>query len=381
LPFWIDKLLILLAAATALLALVLVIGVIAKRISQLGRERKLRESCDRLRPMLTKYLVGEVPPEEMLSQFKSSPAAAEHLLLHFLQILDGEERKLLLDLARDLGIARSATRALRSLDWTVRETAAMRLGILRLPESVPALAPMLLDHRMPVRYTAARSLAMIGSSDAFLALVELLAKPDVVDTPRLLEIVHQTLRTDVEPLRRIVEDENTPLASRLLLIDVIGDWREYRLVDALRGLLSSDETEIVLRAIKALVRIGDMEILPLILQRIDDPSWQVRAIVARAVGSLEFAEAAPLLERLLTDPAFWVRRNVANSLLRLGPVGLAVLRRAGDLGDSFALDQARYSLERLNGLEIPKEAFANGGEALLEAMKRPARHVVSAELM
>lgn len=346
---WLDQLLKLTTLATAALASLLVLGVIVQRIRVNAITIKVKRAFDYLQPLLLAYLSGDRDTATLLREMKSRRKAAEQIMLHMLGVLEGEEREKLVDLARRQGLVNAELGELRSGDWTRRELAAMNLGVLRLPESVPYLARLLYDRQIPVRYTAARSLAMIGSVEAFASLIKLFTQPRFIDTARLLEIVQHAPRGDVEPIRQLIENENTPLAVRLLLVDLGGDWREYRLVEAMRRLLRSDEKELVTHAIKALVRIGDIDSVPEIIEMVDDPRWEVRSQVVKAAGLLGFTEALPLLRRALTDEAFWVRRNAAEALVALGPAGYAVLQTASLLKDRFAVDLAEYHIERLNG--------------------------------
>lgn len=346
---WLDQVLKLTTIATAALATLMVLGVIVHRIRVNSSDIRIKRAFDNLVPHLVAFLAGEREATSILHEMKPQRQAAEQILLHMLGMLAGENRDKLVELAKMQGLVNSELGELRSGDWTRRELAAMNLGIIRLPETVPYLARLLYDRHVPVRYTAARSLAMVGSVEAFASLVDLIAKPKYIDTARLLEIVQQAPRANVEPIQRMIENEQAPLTVRLLLVDLTGDWREYRLVESLRSLLRSNEKELVIHAIKALVRIGDIDSVPEIIQMVDDPRWEVRSQVVKAAGLLGFTEALPLLRKALTDEAFWVRRNAAESLVALGPAGYAVLQTASLLKDRFAFDLAEYQLERLNG--------------------------------
>jgi HEAT repeat protein len=77
-----------------------------------------------------------------------------------------------------------------------------------------------------------------------------------------------------------------------------------------------------------------------------DEEWRVRAQAARALAEIGRRRlAVPLLERGLADNAWWVRANCGAGLRRLGPSGLAALRRALRSDDRFARDRAREALD------------------------------------
>jgi hypothetical protein len=359
---WLDDVLRLAALATVLLAAAMVLGVICWRFFMLNLEQRTAREQAHLEPLFVQYIAGECDAMSILPELKTRYVTAENMLLSYLVSLNGEERERLVELARMTGFVNAELRALRNSEWTRREIAAMRLGVMGLPETVPSLTRLLRDGQIAVRYTAARSLAIIGSPEAFQALIGLLGRPHLLDTARLLEIVQHAPRNDVEPLRRMIDDPRTPLVTRMLLIDLAGDWREYRVVDTLRDLLSEENKELVTHSIKALARMGDIDSLPAIIQMNDDSRWEIRAQVAKAAGLLDFAEALPLLRRSLTDEAFWVRRNAAEALVKFGPAGKAALQSAGLLNDQFASDLAEYQLERLNGHHETPAADESGAD-------------------
>ncbi len=69
-------------------------------------------------------------------------------------------------------------------------------------------------------------------------------------------------------------------------------------------------------------RLGERAVAPLV-RRLDDPSWGIRQIAARQLGSLGRKSAAPALVRALSDPHGLVRQAAAGAL--------------GDIGDNSAL--------------------------------------------
>jgi HEAT repeat protein len=305
-----------------------------------------------LQPSYVAFLLGELKTAELLSILKHYKRSADYLLLRHIKVLGGRERQHLIEVAQQFSLVSRTVAALHNRRWTDRELAATHLGILGIPSTVPELTRLLTDRRQEVRYTAARSLAQIGTTEAFTALLSLLRSGTPLNRPRLLEIVQDTTFTEMEPVRELLLDDSTPLELRLLLIELVGNWRDHRMVETLREMLLTDDVDIICRTMKALILIGDSDSLPYILQYSDDPRWEVRALVARAIGKLDFGEATGILRQLLSDEGYWVRRNAAEALAELGADGRIVLDDYNILKDRFASDIARYQLERAGVISV-----------------------------
>jgi HEAT repeat protein len=106
-----------------------------------------------------------------------------------------------------------------------------------------------------------------------------------------------------------------------------------------RLLRDGDERERT-KACRALGRIGRTEVVPFLIEALDDASSTVRAIAARALGDIGDDRCVPALGIHLTDRNWWVRANAAESLRRCGPRGILALQRALESDDPFARDRA-----------------------------------------
>ncbi|KAF0247237.1 MAG: HEAT repeat-containing protein, partial [bacterium] len=113
--------------------------------------------------------------------------------------------------------------------------------------------------------------------------------------------------------------------------------------------LDNDSVDMRARAIRAIAAVGieTNDELDLILDKLTDKEWPVRAVAAKALGQLQQEQAIPTLTRALTDEAWWVRHNAAHSLAMLGVNGLAELRTQTLNPDRFARDIAKQVLEEL----------------------------------
>lgn len=315
-----------------------------------GRRNRKREA---MLPVFKAYLIEDTTLAELCDIARRSLPEAERIVLDYLRELTGTSRDRLLQAAHTLGLIDRAIQDLYSWNWTVRDLAAMRLGVYSLPESVSDLVKRLHDQRLEVRYTAARSLGTIGSPQAIEALVEILDQPHLLDTPRVLEIVQSMEGQMNEPLRRLLESPEHHPAAKLLAIDLVGDLRDYSMLDTLHQILHSSDKEKVVRAVKAIGKIAAPHSIEEILFLARDRAWEVRAQALKAIGLLKIDEGLQLLIEGLGDRAYWVRRNAADALVSFGDKGYAALLEARQSEDTFARDIASYELERMG--RLPEE--------------------------
>lgn len=324
--------------------------ILYRRVHEAISARWSAKRRDELRPVFNRYMCGEVSIEQLRRAVGSATIVAEELALYFLgELSEGEARLRLLQAVDELGLLSRAMRNLHSLEWTKRDVAAMHLGIYGLKGTVADLVTLLRDRRVEVRYTAARSLGLIGSPEAVEAVISLMDYPELLDTPRVLEIVHSMGAQASEPLQRLLENNGHRPEIKLLAIDLIGDLREYSMVSELHHTLRSLNTEEALRAVRALGKFSAPQTTGDIIRLVSDRSWQVRAQAVKAIGQLQIDIAIPQLVEALRDPSYWVRYNAAIALVALGDNGVRALAGERWTRDKFARDVAQYQIERLNG--------------------------------
>jgi HEAT repeat protein len=105
------------------------------------------------------------------------------------------------------------------------------------------------------------------------------------------------------------------------------------------------------RACRALGRIAQPEVVPLLVEALADDAWTVRAEAARWLTGLGDHSSVPELERALSDGAWWVRANAADALRSIGPAGLAALVRASQSDDRATAARAREALALEDGVD------------------------------
>jgi len=123
----------------------------------------------------------------------------------------------------------------------------------------------------------------------------------------------------VDALDRIGQEAIEELIAEMAGIelgeDQQADWAKAK---AFSQALSADLPELRMAAANALGSLGKTDVLPQLLDALDDEDPRVRARVARAAGTLDDARACDALIGRLEDPSGEVRREAANALGQIG---------------------------------------------------------------
>ena len=227
-------------------------------------------------------------------------------------------------------------------DVARRAIGASLLGVIGDAPSLDLLQRLMRedpDHEL--RLIAARALRVVGGDEAAWELI-------------------LGLRDDVLPKDRILEQLGRPFAARALLQAIqIADFEDVRadLADALGlaayapaahvlgGLVRFGSERERTKACRALGRLGDPVVVPLLAHAMEDDAWVVRAQAAAALGMCADAAAVAPLAGALADQNWWVRANCAASLRLCGAAGLTALRHAAtEHPDRYARDRALEAL-------------------------------------
>ena len=257
-----------------------------------------------------------------------------------------------IDKAKGMLTSRSAVR---------RARAAYLLGLVRDPESVALVLPLLVDPDADVRIVAARALGLIGEPSAagdVLAAVHTregqIGLPTWVAAEALLGMGDQIAPVLQEGLT------SADHFVRNVCVLVAGHGAFAAVVPQLRILLATDtERDVRTGATVALGRIGRAEdVATLAWLTHASETTVLRRTAATALGDLGSPEGLDTLAGLLGDGDRRLAQLAADSLVRIGSGGIARLREAA-IGKSPSARVAGAALE-LAGLRGQLATIAAG---------------------
>jgi len=196
----------------------------------------------------------------------------------------------------------------------VRAEAAIALGRIQNPGSVPALALALGDKVVAVRREAAFALGLVGDSTGVDALL-LKLKSEVDPTVRESIVVALGMLGARSAGPALARSMRAPRATeRWAAALAAGRARDSSLVEPLSAAAKDARPEMRWRVAYALGRIGDRQGADALRKLSTDKVEIVRYTAARALGDVRDSSAAPRLVALLADPSWRVRVNAAHSL-------------------------------------------------------------------
>jgi HEAT repeat protein len=169
----------------------------------------------------------------------------------------------------------------------VRRAAAFAAGKLGSKSVVPLLIEAITDRDEAARSQAAECLAALGpgASEAVPALVAALKHPDRKVRSSAAWVLGQIgPETAIEPLLQALNDDpdkwvRRASASSLKFVEP----RPAKVVDALLNALQDDFEEVRAVAIESLQRSMPKRAIPLVIERLEDPSPQVRLAASHAL--------------------------------------------------------------------------------------------------
>ena len=122
----------------------------------------------------------------------------------------------------------------------------------------------------------------------------------------------------VDALDDLGQDALKQLITSVAGVDLDDDAADWVKAKAFVRALEADVAELRMAAANALGELENLDAVPKLVDRFDDPDPRVRARAARACGLMADPRATDALEGLLADPKAGVRREAAEALGRIG---------------------------------------------------------------
>lgn len=152
---------------------------------------------------------------------------------------------------------------------------------------------------------------------------------------------------EVEMLQRLMgKMENLQQAAQYALIDTIAAKGSMDVIEGLEELLASEDTEIRIRTLRGLERIGVFRDLETYIPFVNSSIWEERLMVAKLFKYAPLTYTSGHLEKLLQDSNWWVRSQAASTIIE-DPRGYQRLKKFIETtNDQYAIDMANEVLEK-----------------------------------
>jgi cyclophilin family peptidyl-prolyl cis-trans isomerase/HEAT repeat protein len=294
-------------------------------------------------PMAAAVLAGGEPvtawwPVAYALQRVEDPRAAPALL----RLLGSNGRYTRAFAARGLGTLKAASAVqplVALLDPSARTglelmVASVRaLGALGAADAVPALSRLAGTSSVHpnIRLEAVKALGAIGATDGL---------PTVQDSwtdewPALrAAALRAAAAIDQESFAAVLAgmEPDRHWQVRAALADTLGSFPADLATDRLRSMLQDDDKRVIPAVLSALARLKASDVGRILVERLDDPDFVVRATAARELGTLRPAGGAEALRKAYTtalaDSAYTARASALEALAAYGAEAVPTIAQA-----------------------------------------------------
>ena len=245
--------------------------------------------------------------------------ALSPVLLEVTGMLRGEARSAFLQKVTEAGAARSLRICLRHGKPQDRQRAAEALAAFAPSESEAALQLAWWDSHPAVRFAALRASIEIGAPPAFSAIMDITTHASPRERAQALVVIRLMSEKIPNAARKLLLVANVPTAARVAIIDGLAANLDQASLDAIVVVASDPARDIRAACVAAVVRRPGPASDAVIMHRLCDLEWTVRASAAMAAGKARLASARPLLRLLRHDEHWWVRLRASEALRILAP--------------------------------------------------------------
>lgn len=292
------------------------------------------------------YLLNRIPfDENLLWQNVSERKAIEALLLSYSRNVKDPIVRTQISKFADTYLTADYEKILKNRRWSVRINTLHRIASFRMTTLNGEIQSMMNRPRSTeVGFNLLQIYLYVLPNEFFDQLLRYQDQLSEYQFKQLfLDISVQVKQTIIAGFNQLNK------VGQYAFIDIQGKKQTFEDHYSLMALLDSDDSEIRIRALKAMSAgtiISDKE---RILSFIDSDIWQERLMVAKIFAKRPARENEGVYRALIKDPVWWVR-NEAARVLSLSHNGREVLRDImANSDDKFAVDVSRAFLLKTKG--------------------------------
>ena len=220
------------------------------------------------------------------------------------------------------------------------------IGALRLKSYSPDVVTQIYCCRTTtqMQHIGMLTLCMLGAERDIVALCRDHTIASLLSF-RTLEEIFSVYTGDLKKLcRKLITSASDPYIRRTC-IKAIGEQGYDDLGDLVLPHLTHGHINTRIDSARTLGQIHCEPAIPQLVASATDPRWEMRAVVATALGAFGESGNEDTLIKLLCDREWWVRYRAAESLTKVSDTK-ALMARVEKTGDKFAVEMMRFALEQ-----------------------------------
>lgn len=325
--------------------LILCYLIIRRRFEE-RMERKIKQYIKTTEEQWYNFLLYGVGMNDLkqLKFTKYIRAAIDKIFVSYVTTISNAEVKANISKYATLNLQVYYKKMLKSKDWATRVNGLRRTILFDLQFLAPIIEENLKKDKVQTMDEYLLVLQITATSNPNLFLAHLYS-------PRLSmsEYEYKVVlsRTDEKYTKQFIENfDELPMKMKLSLLDYLGmtssvDENHLKFFESL---LTSDNKEIRIRALKAISAFGMVTSFNRYRHFLQSSEWEERLMLAKVVRLIDGQEASQILEQLICDSHWNVRKQAALTLkgLKNGRVKLQSI--VDENKDRFAAEIAREVL-------------------------------------
>lgn len=299
-----------------------IIVLALKKMLRNGREWVLQARRQAFLPAFKHFILIGATEESLASLRPRWPGDRRALLQLFLmaaETIKGDVTTSLEKAFDELGLVDMVLARLSHRNWWIRAESAYQLGLMNNQRALGALQAALRDPHREVLLCASRALAHIQGVEAVLPILKHFEQPSRWATLEVADIFFSMGNEVVPQLMSTLND--ITLEAQRLVIEILGHFRDPRMMAPLLPYLKSEDKEIRAKTLKAVGALGNSQAVPFVQACLEDGDWQVRLLACGALGQMKDPSALPVIAKRLMDPEVRVRQRAVEVLASFGFIG------------------------------------------------------------
>lgn len=220
------------------------------------------------------------------------------------------------------------------------------IGSLKMPRYTPDVVTQIYCYRnvTQMQHIGLLSLCLLGAEREIISICRDQTIASLLSF-RTLEELFSIYDGDRESLCKALITTAADQYIRRTCVKAIGENGYIGLAELVMPLLSNNQLNARIDAVRTLGRLAYEPARESILSLAENERWEMRAVVATALGCFGAESMLEPLLRLLCDREWWVRYRAAESLLRYSDHE-ELLARVRATNDRFALEMMEFSLRK-----------------------------------
>ncbi len=295
--------------------------------------------------LLYQYLLEQIPLKEITFKIHQRDMVIQGFATIIASII-GRKQERMKSAVESLGLIKILEKWLKRIFPVKRIRASHLLGLIKLQSSVSVLSSALFDINPKVASAAIIALGELKDENSVSSILKFFSKSSFSQAwliAGILPSFGSQIYTHIQPY---FKSNNLSPEKLVLLIKVCANFRLPESFKDMKILYdTSDNLDVRINALNVIGKINDLFAVKTVFDALSNSEWQFRAVACRIIGEMSLKGAAYRLIPLLKDKNWFVRKNAAEALVKLGKLGIMTLLAYLDIDDRYARDMIVQTLE------------------------------------